>query len=103
MNEVYDKVTGAAILVSFQMIPRQDLYTIKEASDIELDDASTEISPGIPYPMPNLDIKEYKVQIIVLGLRDLVSTGLFSVNKAYVTFNLKSLLSSAKARAVNNI
>lgn len=39
----------------------------------------------------------------MLGLRDLVSTGLFDVNKAYVQFNLKSLLSSAKARAVNNI
>lgn len=59
MNEVYDKVTGAAILCSFQMIPRQDLYTVKDANSIELDNPSFEKEPGIPYPMPNLDIKEY--------------------------------------------
>ena len=53
--------------------------------------------------MPSLDIKEYKVDIVVLGLRNLVSTGLFPVNKAYVSFNLKSLLPAAKARAVANV
>lgn len=103
LDEEFDKITGASILCSFQMIPFQDMYKVEDASQIELDDATIEISPGIPYPMPNLDIREFKVQIIVLGLRDLVSTGLFEVNKAYVTFNLKSLLSAARARAVNNV
>jgi hypothetical protein len=49
---------------------------------------------GKPYPMPNLGIKEYKCEIVILGLRNLVSTGLLPVNKAYVKFNLKSLLPS---------
>jgi hypothetical protein len=44
--------------------------------------------------IPDLDIKEYKCEMIVLGLRNLVSTGLLPVNKAYVKFNLKSLLPS---------
>ena len=57
----------------------------------------------MPFPMPNLKIVEYKVDIIALGLRNLISTGLMPVNKAYVNFNLKSLLPVHKAAAVSNI
>jgi len=44
------------------------------------------------FRMPDLDIKPYKTDISILGLRDLVSTGLLPVNKAYTKFSLKSLL-----------
>ena len=44
--------------------------------------------------MPDLDVNEYKVEIIALGLRSLVSTGFLPVNRAFMKFNLKSLLPS---------
>ena len=53
--------------------------------------------------MPDLKIKPYKTAIAILGLRELVSTGLLPVNKAYVKFSLKSLLPSSQAKAVDNI
>jgi hypothetical protein len=46
---------------------------------------------------------EYKVEIICLGLRDLISSGFLPINKAFVKFNLKSLLPAGKAKAVQNI
>ena len=58
---------------------------------------------GKPYPMPNLGIKEYNCEIVILGLRNLVSTGLLPINKAFVKFNLKSMLPSDLATAVENI
>jgi hypothetical protein len=39
----------------------------------------------------------------VLGLRGLVSAGLLPVRKAFVRFNLKSLLNPISSRAVDNI
>mmetsp|Transcript_20973 Transcript_20973/g.32509 ORF Transcript_20973/g.32509 Transcript_20973/m.32509 type:complete len:139 (+) Transcript_20973:2093-2509(+) len=58
---------------------------------------------GIPMSMPNLNISEFKVEIIVLGLRQLVSNGLLPIKKAYVKFNVKSLLPGSAAKAVENI
>lgn len=54
-------------------------------------------------PMPSLQSKEFKCEVMVLGLRDLISGGLLPVKKAYVKFNLKSLLPPAQAKAVENI
>lgn len=45
--------------------------------------------------MPDLDINEYKVEIVALGLRNLVSNGILPVNRAFMKFNLKSLLPSS--------
>jgi len=45
--------------------------------------------------MPDLGIKAYKCDISILGLRDLVSTGLLPINKAYTQLSLKSLLPSS--------
>ena len=53
--------------------------------------------------MPDLSFAEFKCDIIVLGLRKLVSTGLLPVRKAFVKFNLKSLLPPSLANAVDNI
>ena len=48
-------------------------------------------------------MEEFKCEVIALGLRDLVSTGLMNVNKPYIKFALKSLLPVAQAKAVDNI
>ena len=53
--------------------------------------------------MPDLRMDEYKVEVICLGLRKLVSCGIMPVNKAFIKFNLKSLLPASKAKAVQNI
>jgi hypothetical protein len=50
-----------------------------------------------------LKIKEFKCEIIVLGLRNLVSTGLLPINKAFVKLNMKSMLPRDQASAVDNI
>ena len=57
----------------------------------------TMVPAAIPYPldMPNIEVEEYNVIINVLGLRNLLSTGLLPIKKAYVKFSVKSLLPSA--------
>ena len=70
--------------------------------EIELD-KMLELQPGIPLTMPDLQMSEFKCEIMVLGLRDLVSNGLLPIKKAYVKFNLKSLLPPEQAKAVENI
>ena len=53
--------------------------------------------------MPDVNIQEFKCEVIVLGMRNLVSPGLLPIRKAFVKFNLKSLLPPAQANAVENI
>ena len=65
-----------------------------EANEIELDNAALQLTNGQPYPMPDLKLREFKCDIVCLGLRELVSPGLLPINKAYVNFNLKSLMSA---------
>lgn len=101
MSDQYNEEAGASILCSFAMMDFQQEYNL-DAAEIELDEP-LELTPGVPYPMPNLNISEFKCDILVLGLRNLVSTGLLPVRKAYVKFNLKSLLPPAAAKAVENI
>ena len=48
-------------------------------------------------------MEEFKCEVVALVLRDLVSTGLMSVNKPYIKFAIKSLLPVAQANAVDNI
>lgn len=48
-------------------------------------------------------MEEFKCEIIALGLRDLVSTGLMNINKAYIKFSIKSLLPVNKANAIDNV
>ena len=58
---------------------------------------------GIPYSMPELNICEFKTEITVLALKNLKSTGLFPINRAFIKFNLKSLLPTSQANAIENI
>lgn len=61
------------------------------------------IAGGRRLKMPDLQMSEFKCEVIVLALRDLVSTGLLPVNKSYIKFGLKSLLPVSQANAVDNI
>ena len=99
LNDQYDKETGAAILASFHFEALDYNFAVN-AEEIELDEANIELPSGELYPMPDLCMTEYKVEIICLGLRDLISSGILPINKAFVKFNLKSLLPAGKAKAV---
>jgi len=48
-------------------------------------------------------VKEYDLDINVLGLRQLESFGLMPIKKPFVKFNVKSLLPPEKAQAVTNV
>lgn len=47
--------------------------------------------------------KEFVLDINILGLRDLQSAGILPVKKAFIVFNLKSLVPPDDGRAVENI
>lgn len=97
-DEEYSEKMGASILCSFSVI--ESNYQVP-AAQIELNRPFTINSQ--PYPMPSLQQEEFKCEIMVLGLRDLISTGLLPIKKAFVKFNLKSLLPPEKSKAVDNI
>jgi hypothetical protein len=46
---------------------------------------------------------EFQVDINILGLRELQSVGILPVKKAFVVFNLKSLVSPDDGRALENV
>jgi len=48
-------------------------------------------------------MKEYSVDLNVLGLRELESFGLMPIKKPFIKFRIKSLLPPDKAQAVTNI
>ena len=100
-KDAYDLEHGAAILASFQIVDFDRTFAVA-AEDFVLNEPF-EYKAGVPYPMPSLDINEFKCEIMVLGLRDLVSTGLLPVRKAYTKFNLKSLLPPDQSKAISNI
>ena len=47
--------------------------------------------------------KEFVLDINILGLRDLQSAGILPVKKAFIVFNLKSLVPPDDGRAVENV
>ena len=91
------------MLASFACVEFDHDFLV-EADNIQLEKI-TMVPAAIPYPldMPNIEVEEYNVIINVLGLRNLLSTGLLPIKKAYVKFSVKSLLPSAQAKAVNDI
>jgi hypothetical protein len=46
---------------------------------------------------------EFELDINILGLRDLQSAGILPVKKAFVVFNLKSLVPPDDGRAIENV
>lgn len=51
----------------------------------------------------HVETKEFKIDINCLGLRELQTTGLLPIKKAYVRFNTKSMLPPEKAQVVSNV
>lgn len=50
-----------------------------------------------------VDFKEFTVNINILGLRDLQSVGILPVKKAFIVFNLKSLVPPDEGTALENV
>ena len=50
-----------------------------------------------------VDFQEFQIDINILGLRDLQSVGILPVKKAFIVFNLKSLVAPEDGRALDNI
>ena len=95
MVSPWDPKNGAKILVSFAKLDFHDDFAV-QPDDVTLDKQlyADEIE-SIPIQMPDLKIDQFNIDINVLGLRDLVSTGLLPVKKAYVKFSVKSILPPA--------
>ena len=53
--------------------------------------------------METVNFSEYKIEINILGLRDLQSVGILPVKKAFIVFNLKSLVPPDCASAIENV
>jgi len=64
---------------------------------------------GYKVPLNYVDLKkdvgfkEFTISINVLGLRDLQSVGILPVKKAFIVFNLKSLVPPDEGTALENI
>jgi|TARA_B110000285_G_scaffold138237_1_gene154777 hypothetical protein len=102
-DDAHDAETGARVLASFACV-EYDYDFLLAADDVALADRlMVPGPPPQPLPMPDLNIEEYQIQINVLGLRDLLSTGLLPVRKAYCKFSVKSILPPSQAKAVADI
>jgi hypothetical protein len=53
--------------------------------------------------METVEFDDYNIEINILGLRDLQSAGILPVKKAFIQFNLKSLVPPQCSQAVENI
>lgn len=107
MNAPWSGDNGARVLVSFAKIDFHEAFSL-EPDAVELDQVMKIPSEDnqevmIPLQMPNLNIRAMNVEINVLGFRDLLSTGLLPIKKAYAKFSLKSLLPPAQGKAVADI
>lgn len=51
----------------------------------------------------NIDFEEFIINLNILGLRDLQSVGILPVKKAFIVFNLKSLVPPSEGAAIDNI
>jgi len=50
-----------------------------------------------------VDFAEYRVELNVLGLRNLLSPGLLPLKKAYIDFLLKSMVPPMSASALSSV
>ena len=92
MDDAYDPKLQPAVLFSFNIFDNKNPSKIP-AKDIILYDYELNKQNNWN-EIPDLEIKEYKCEIVVLGLRNLVSAGLLPINKAFVKFNIKSMMPS---------
>lgn len=89
-KDPWDPVTGPSLLLSFSIVDINKKFRV-HTEDIKLEEMYI-IRPGVPLGMPDLKIKEFKCKITITGMRELVSPGILPIRKAFVKFNLKSLL-----------
>ena len=101
-NDAHDEENGAALLVSIACIEFDQDFSVP-AEEITLEVPTEFGDPPMRLQQPDLGIEEYNVEVNVLGLRNLVSTGLLPIKKAYIKFSVKSVLPPAQAKAVNDI
>lgn len=107
MNAGWSEANGARVLVSFGQSEFHESFTL-EAESIALDTAMKIPEEGneevmLPLPMPDLAVRPMNVEINVLGFRDLLTSGLLPIKKAYAKFSVKSLLPPAQGKAVSEI
>lgn len=76
------------ILVSFAVVPDDVVF--------KTDQEFVDLHEQVP-------VKEYKVSINVLGLRELLPDGLLPIQKPYLKFMIKSLLDAEAAGTMQNI
>jgi len=101
ITEPYDEKTGAKVLCSFSITESDFVFKVP-SENLELNNPF-EYAPGVLYPMPNLMKRTFKCDIMVLGLRNLLSSGLLPIRKAYVKFGVKSLLPPEQSKAIDDI
>jgi hypothetical protein len=85
-NDNEPEMGGGQILVSFGIVD--------EFTKFELHEKNLRIAP---------ETDTYKIEINVLGLRNLQSAGILPVKKPFIKFDLKSLMPPSKAEAIDNI
>ena len=76
------------VLCSFSVVP-DDFMFKTPAEHLDLYDT--------------VELIERNVEMNILGLRHLVSTGLLPVTKAFIKFHIKSLLPPEKSKAIQNV
>ena len=102
-DDNYDPENGPQVLVSFALV-EYDHEFLLDAELITLDRPCRTLEPPIEtIVMKDLEIEEYNIEINVLGFRNLLSTGLLPIKKAYAKFSLKSILPPSEAKAVQDV
>ena len=107
MNSGWSEDNGARVLVSFAQCEFHESFALPP-DEITLNGVTEIPQDGnedvmIPMSMPDLKIRPMNVEINVLGFRDLISSGLLPIKKAYAKFSVKSLLPPAQGKAVSEI
>lgn len=99
----HDPTSSPMILVSFALVNFDDEFMLEE-NLITLEKPCFTIEPPIrQIKMKDLQIEEYDIEINVLGFRNLLSTGLLPIRKAFAKFSLKSILPPTEAKAVQDV
>lgn len=93
-DDPHDDENGPRVLASFACV-EYDYDFMYAPDDVALQEQLKLPGTDTKLDMPNLQIEEYNIIINVLGLRDLVSTGLLPVRKAFCKFSVKSILPPA--------
>ena len=95
MVSPWDEKSGAKILVSFAKLDYHEEFALQPHEVVLTEKLYADDIKSIKIDMPDLKIDQFNIDINVLGLRNLVSTGLLPVKKAYAKFSVKSILPPA--------